>query len=82
MFKRKSKKEKFTAWDAIEELVKHDDDILEILQSQQEAIKELEKICRNIAKARFRVYEQEQGSVIHWVFSFRKIYKYLYEQKF
>ena len=43
MFKRKSKKEKFTAWDAIEELVKHDDDILEILKSQQEAIKELEK---------------------------------------
>ena len=50
MFKRKSKKEKFTVWDAIEELVKHDDDILEILKSQQEAIKELEKSVETLQK--------------------------------
>ena len=50
MFKRKSKKEKFTAWDAIEELVKHDDDILEILKSQQEAIKELKKSVEALQK--------------------------------
>lgn len=50
MFKRKSKKEKFTTWDAIEELVKHDDDILEILKSQQEAIKELEKSVETLQK--------------------------------
>lgn len=49
MFKRKSKK-KFTTWDAIEELVKHDDDILEILKSQQEAIKELEKSVEALQK--------------------------------
>ena len=50
MFKRKSKKEKFTAWDAIEKLVKHDDDILEILEFQQEAIKELEKSVETLQK--------------------------------
>lgn len=50
MFKIKSKKEKFTTWDAIEESVKHDDDILDILKSQQEAIKELEKSVEALQK--------------------------------
>lgn len=50
MFKRKSKKERFTTWNAIEELNKHDIDILEILKSQQEAIKELEKSVETLQK--------------------------------
>lgn len=50
MFKRKSKKEKFATLDAIEELVKNDDYILEILKSQQEAIKELEKSVEALQK--------------------------------